>query len=133
MESKTSQGGHLEYLQFVRSSEIITPLTLITIVITIIIIIMIIYIYRYKQNQEYQPHFDFGMHDKNTMRFSTLLMYLRNAPHGGTSFPLAEGRRGISVLPPPGSGVLFYSQTPDGNGDLNSLHAGLLCLNHLYY
>ena len=81
---------------------------------------------RYLNNQEYQPHFDFSNVAEDKMRFSTLLLYLQNADSGGgTSFPLANDGHGIQVLPPPGSGVMFYSQGPDGNGDLKSLHSGM--------
>lgn len=74
---------------------------------------------RYQEGQEYQPHFDYG----RTKRLATLLIYLDPAETGGaTSFPLAFSGFGLQVRPRRGSGILFYSQRPDGNLDELSLH-----------
>jgi len=80
---------------------------------------------RYQKNQEYQPHHDFSDQGRPEQRFLTLLLYISPPEEGGyTSFPKANGGRGLRVKPPKGSGVLFYSMRPDGNGDDLSLHAG---------
>jgi len=80
---------------------------------------------RYEIGQQYQPHHDFSDTGIANQRFLTLLLYV-NTPDegGGTSFPKANNGRGLRVKPPRGSGVLFYSMLPDGNGDDLSLHAG---------
>lgn len=80
---------------------------------------------RYKVGQQYQPHHDFSDTGVQNQRFLTLLLYIEPAEQGGgTSFPKANNGRGLRVRPPAGSGVLFYSMLPDGNGDDLSLHAG---------
>ncbi len=56
---------------------------------------------RYVAPQEYQAHFDFGLHGVPHMRFATLLIYLQNPQAGGaTAFPLAANEVGLQVLPP---------------------------------
>lgn len=80
---------------------------------------------RYEPGQQYQPHHDFSDAGVVHQRFLTLLLYIYPPEKGGyTSFPKAHGGRGLRVKPPKGSGVLFYSMLPDGNGDDLSLHAG---------
>ena len=80
---------------------------------------------RYDPGQQYQPHHDFSDAGVVHQRFLTLLLYISPAQEGGaTSFPKAHSGRGLRVRPPKGSGVLFYSMLPDGNGDDLSLHAG---------
>ena len=80
---------------------------------------------RYEPGQQYQPHHDFSDAGVTHQRFLTLLLYISPPERGGyTSFPKAMGGRGLRVKPPKGSGVLFYSMLPDGNGDDLSLHAG---------
>mmetsp|Transcript_29738 Transcript_29738/g.60779 ORF Transcript_29738/g.60779 Transcript_29738/m.60779 type:complete len:459 (-) Transcript_29738:262-1638(-) len=80
---------------------------------------------RYEPGQQYQPHHDFSDAGIVNQRFLTLLLYISPPEEGGhTSFPKANGGRGLRVKPPKGSGVLFYSMLPDGNGDDLSLHAG---------
>lgn len=80
---------------------------------------------RYEKGQQYQPHHDFSDEGIANQRFLTLLLYISpSQAGGGTSFPKASGGRGLRVKPPRGSGVLFYSMLPDGNGDDLSLHAG---------
>jgi len=80
---------------------------------------------RYERGQQYQPHHDFSDAGIVNQRFLTLLIYTSPADEGGyTSFPKAFGGKGLRVRPPKGSGVLFYSMLPDGNGDDLSLHAG---------
>ena len=80
---------------------------------------------RYEPGQQYQPHHDFSDAGVVHQRFLTLLLYIQPATEGGaTSFPKAHAGRGLRVKPPKGSGVLFYSMLPDGNGDDLSLHAG---------
>jgi prolyl 4-hydroxylase len=80
---------------------------------------------RYEPGQQYQPHHDFSDTGIQNQRFLTLLLYIDAAEEGGaTSFPKANNGRGLRVKPPVGSGVLFYSMMPDGNGDDLSLHAG---------
>jgi prolyl 4-hydroxylase len=80
---------------------------------------------RYEPGQQYQPHHDFSDAGVVQQRFLTLLLYIYPPQKGGyTSFPKAHDGRGLRVKPPKGSGVLFYSMLPDGNGDDLSLHAG---------
>jgi len=80
---------------------------------------------RYEVGQQYQPHHDFSDTGVQNQRFLTLLLYIEAAEEGGTTgFPKANNGRGLRVKPPVGSGVLFYSMMPDGNGDDLSLHAG---------
>jgi len=82
---------------------------------------------KYSPGQEYTPHHDFGYSGLPNQRFLTLLIYVKGAEKGGgTSFPKAFGGRGLKLRPPPGSAVLFYSMTPDGNADDLSLHAGMV-------
>ena len=79
---------------------------------------------RYEPGQKYLAHMDFEPGERS-QRFLTLLLYIHPAEvGGGTSFPKAAGGRGLRVKPPRGSGVLFYSMLPDGNGDALSLHSG---------
>lgn len=80
---------------------------------------------RYEPGQQYQPHHDFSDTGIVNQRFLTLLLYISPPEQGGyTSFPKASNGRGLRVKPPKGSGVLFYSMLPDGNGDDLSIHAG---------
>jgi len=79
---------------------------------------------KYDQGQEYKPHHDFSDTGVANQRFLTLLLYVDPPEEGGfTSFPKAANTKGIRVRPSKGSGVLFYSMMPDGNGDDLSLHA----------
>lgn len=81
---------------------------------------------RYLGGQEYAPHHDFGDDGTPQQRFLTLLLYIKVPDRGGaTSFPKADGGRGIQVVPARGDAVLFYSMLPDGNADELSLHAGM--------
>jgi len=77
----------------------------------------------YPLGGQYTPHHDFGTRKYD--RMLTLLHYLDEPDwEGGTGFPLAFGGRGLSVNPPSGTSVLFYSMMKDGNKDELSLHAG---------
>lgn len=62
-----------------------------------------------------------------SVRYSTLLMYLNEPEEGGeTTFPRwsnAETFHELAVKPEAGKAVLFYSQLPDGNLDDLSQHA----------
>ena len=79
---------------------------------------------RYEVGQTYLPHLDFEA-GSTSSRILTLLLYVSPPESGGhTSFPKADGGRGLRILPPKGSGLLFYSMLPDGNGDALSLHSG---------
>lgn len=81
-------------------------------------------IVRYRPREHYAPHLDFSAGEAE-QRFLTLLLYIETPEQGGyTSFPEAAAGRGLRVRPPRGSGVLFYSMLPDGNGDELSLHSG---------
>eukprot|EP00978_Attheya_sp_CCMP212_P014369 scaffold36530_cov47-Attheya_sp.AAC.2 len=84
----------------------------------------------YSVGDNYKPHFDFALptlHEKGTVRFATLLLYLNEGMEGGeTSFPKwvnAETQKALKVAPEKGKAVLFYSVLPDGNLDSLSLHA----------
>jgi len=76
---------------------------------------------------------DFHQGHKN--RLGTLLMYLSDALEGGeTQFPRAMGLKsprnttkcqwGIRVKPTKTKSIIFYSLTPDGQGDPYSIHGG---------
>mmetsp|Transcript_8370 Transcript_8370/g.15517 ORF Transcript_8370/g.15517 Transcript_8370/m.15517 type:complete len:546 (+) Transcript_8370:187-1824(+) len=79
----------------------------------------------YNVGQKYSPHHDFNDKGSPPQRFLTLFIYLKAADEkGGTGFPLAYDRRGMSVNPKPGSAVLWYNMLEDGNADELSLHEG---------
>ena len=81
---------------------------------------------RYLPGQRYDAHYDWGV--KPNTRFATLLLYLNTPDVGGaTAFPMANDTSGqpLMVQPRKGSAVLFYNMLPDGNTDVNSLHAAL--------
>ena len=51
-------------------------------------------------------------------------MYLKNPKIGGeTIFPKENNGKGLSILPPEGSAIVFYNLLKDGNGDENTQHA----------
>jgi prolyl 4-hydroxylase len=63
----------------------------------------------YSVGDNYKPHFDFGLpslHEKGTVRFATLLLYLNEGMEGGsTSFPKwvnAETQKALKVAPEKG-------------------------------
>ena len=87
----------------------------------------------YAQKQHYSAHFDFEITSAAPQsRFATLLLYLNDQAAedagGETAFPLArmaDGSRGFKIHPGKGNAVLFYNLLPDGNADVQSLHAAL--------
>jgi prolyl 4-hydroxylase len=106
---------------------------------------------RYAPGQYYLPHTDYfetdqmynPMVNNGTNRFATLFVYLNTITDGGeTIFPLAYEKRFlgsqwdlemfqfectpsanvIRVAPKKGTGILFYSQHPNGTLDATSVH-----------
>jgi prolyl 4-hydroxylase len=83
---------------------------------------------RYEPGQEYRPHRDYRPpgsieHDRPHAgnRGRTICVYLNEPEAGGeTEFPLA----GLTIAPRVGSAIVFDNLLPDGNPDLDSLHAG---------
>ncbi|HEY0661634.1 MAG TPA: 2OG-Fe(II) oxygenase [Lysobacter sp.] len=83
---------------------------------------------RYEPGQEYRPHRDYRPpgsieHDRAHAgnRGRTICVYLNEPEAGGeTEFPLA----GLTIAPRVGSAIVFDNLLPDGNPDLDSLHAG---------
>jgi len=79
----------------------------------------------YSVGQKYDAHYDWGVSHPET-RFATLLLYLKEPLEGGkTAFPKAETPTPLAVPPVAGSAVLFYNVLPDGNCDIDSLHAAM--------
>lgn len=84
----------------------------------------------YPQGAEYQPHYDYfnsntpgglACLERGGQRIATVIMYLNTPDAGGeTIFPLVR----VSVKPKKGDALLFYSCTPTGEVDPNTLHGG---------
>ena len=75
----------------------------------------------------YDAHYDWSEAEPNS-RFATLLLYLNEPELGGsTAFPTTVHTMDEPLALHPGAGgaVLFYNHPPDGNADVNSLHAAL--------
>jgi prolyl 4-hydroxylase len=87
-------------------------------------------ILRYGPGEEYKRHADYydPKHPGSVtglrlggQRVATFLAYLNSVEAGGaTTFPLID----VSVMPEPGTGLLFFNCTPDGVPDRQTLHAG---------
>eukprot|EP01084_Bolivina_argentea_P149080 260508_1 len=76
---------------------------------------------KYEKGEQFYPHPDYNT-DKNGMRYLTFLMYFNDVEEGGeTHWPQAN----LKVKPTKGHAAAFYSQLPDGNADVKSIHAGL--------
>lgn len=102
------------------------------------------HVLHYGVGEEYQPHVDFFVEDKNTInggqRVATILLYLNDVPEGGeTVFPFSKlvpapehaaeysecARKGTAAKARKGDALLFYSVLPNGQSmDVLSTHAG---------
>lgn len=84
---------------------------------------------RYEPGQQYRPHRDYVPpgtverdHPEAGNRARTICVYLNDVEAGGeTEFPLA----GVRVAPKAGRAVVFDNLLPNGQPDVDSLHAGL--------
>jgi prolyl 4-hydroxylase len=84
---------------------------------------------RYAPGEQYRPHRDYvppGSIERDRPqagnRARTVCVYLNAVEAGGeTEFPVA----GLRVSPAPGRAVVFDNLLPDGQPDVDSLHAGL--------
>lgn len=83
----------------------------------------------YDRSEKYDGHYDWANSGYPETRYITVLLYLTNqsdADAGGeTSFPKANGGKGLKIHPGAGSAVMFYNLLPDGNGDELTYHAAL--------
>ncbi len=89
-----------------------------------------IQILNYQESQQYRPHYDYfsaktaggkACLKRGGQRVATAIIYLADTEEGGeTIFPKAE----IDVKARKGNLMLFYSCTPDGETDPQSLHGG---------
>jgi len=88
----------------------------------------------YQKTQHYSAHYDFEVTSTAPQsRFATLLLYLNDQASedagGETAFMVAkredDSSKGFKIHPGKCSAVLFYNLCPDGNCDINSLHAAL--------
>lgn len=87
----------------------------------------------YAPGQQYTPHHDYvppSINDpEHAARSINFCLYLNNVPKGGeTAFPRfrnAHTREGLRMKPERGKAMIFYMQTPDGNFDDLTHHAGL--------
>lgn len=90
----------------------------------------------YDTNGEYQAHHDYfsvrgalqnAEVQSGSNRYATI-MFVLSAPEkgGSTSFPNVRDDNGshVAVNPVLGQAIFWYHVTPDGNLDINSLHAG---------
>jgi len=102
---------------------------------------------RYRRGEKYDPHYDHVdsrayeaeplvwrdlYHKGHKNRLATVLWYLNNGTRGGeTQFPRSQGLpppaadggcRGLRIRPEKTNAVLFYTLTPDGQGDPYSIH-----------
>jgi prolyl 4-hydroxylase len=86
-----------------------------------------IQVVHYEVDQEYLPHFDWGVRGYPESRYITVLLYLSDVEKGGeTHFPLGGNTTGgFKIIPHKGNAVIFYSLLSDGNADVTSLHAAL--------
>jgi prolyl 4-hydroxylase len=85
----------------------------------------------YESGETYRPHIDFFHPSRPNyaeemrlrgQRVKTCLVYLNTGYDGGeTEFP----RLGVRFRGDPGEALVFDNVTPDGEGDMNTLHAGL--------
>lgn len=84
---------------------------------------------RYEPGQQYRPHRDYvppGAVERDRPlagnRARTICVYLNDVEAGGeTEFPVA----GVRVAPKAGRAVVFDNLLPNGQPDVDSLHAGL--------
>jgi prolyl 4-hydroxylase len=84
---------------------------------------------RYAPGEQYRPHRDYVPpgtlerdHPQAGNRARTVCVYLNAVEAGGeTEFPVAA----LRVAPVPGRAVVFDNLLPDGQPDVDSLHAGL--------
>jgi len=83
----------------------------------------------YEAKQEFQEHHDYfdpatdppENFEPGGNRLATAIIYLDNAEKGGETLFTKIDKR---VKPLPGDAVLFYNLSPDGNVDVQSMHAG---------